>query len=82
MLFAYVYTTNDSFPIVIDEEQQAALLKKGTDALAILACDLEEGDIDPQQVVHIEVETGEDADENGYPDKDNPDTKVVYQQPV
>lgn len=74
-MFAYVYMNGDDCdPIDLSEETHAALLLPGADALSLLAANIK----DPAAVEYIEVETGDDCDEQGYPDATNPDTRRVY----
>jgi hypothetical protein len=70
-MFVYVQHSAGADPVGISEEQQALLLKGGP-ALVILKDDLEECGIPLDTVTRIDVESGEDLNEKGYPDEDNP----------
>lgn len=83
MFFIYVYTEagdnvgEGAVPITVSDFDQKACLNKNIEVMRGLV----EGEgLDWNTVTRIEVETGEDMDEDGYPDADNPDTETCYRK--
>ena len=81
MFFMYVYTEasdnvgGEAIPITITGFDRAACMNGRLDVMKSLVT--AEG-LDWDTVTSIEVETGSDHDEDGYPDADNPDTQTCY----
>ena len=81
MFFIYVYTEagdnvgGESVPITVSDFDQKACLNKNIEVIRSL---VESEGMDWDTVTRIEAETGEDMDEDGYPDADNPHTEVCY----
>jgi hypothetical protein len=81
VFFVYVYTEagdnvgGEAVPITVSDFDQKACLNKNIEVIRGL---VESEGLDWDTVTRIEVETGEDMDEDGYPDADNPHTEVCY----
>ena len=82
MFFAYVYTaavdnvSGDSIPITLSLYDKIGFENKN---LSVIRALVEAEGLDWSTVTRIEVETGLDHDDDGYPtDSDNPDTIVCY----
>lgn len=82
MFFMYVYTESsgnmrgECVPISIPYADKEACLNKNNFVIRSL---VESEGLDWEEVSRIEVETGEDYTDSGYPiDEDNPATKVCY----
>ena len=76
MFFLYVLNDdNDVCEIAISKYDQAACMNGNLDLIKSLV--VGEGLV-WETVKSVEVETGSDHDEDGYPDADNPDTQTCF----
>jgi hypothetical protein len=81
MFFLYVYTEaadnvgDGPVSIALSDGEHRSCLASDTNAIRSIVAG--EG-WDWETVTRAEVETGDDCDEDGYPDMDNPDTMVCY----
>ena len=81
MFFLYVYTEaadnvgDGPVAITLSTEEHRSCLSHDTDAIRSI---VEYEGYNWSTVTRAEVETGEDCDEEGYPDMDNPDTVTCY----
>lgn len=75
MFFMYVHTSNDTIPVPVTEFDRNGIVNGNTFVLGKLV--KKEG-IEWSDVTRVDIETGADHDEDGYPDRDNPDTVTCY----
>jgi hypothetical protein len=76
MFFAYVHTSDDTIPVPVTEFDKKGIINGNTFLLGNIV--KKEG-IEWSDVVKVDVETGADHDEHGYPaDSDNPETVTCY----
>lgn len=75
MFFMYVYTSNDTIPVPVSAFDKKGIINGNTFLLGNLV--KKEG-IEWSDITHVNIETGTDHDEHGYPDSDNPETVTCY----
>jgi hypothetical protein len=81
MFFLYVYTEasdnvgGECVPVTISHYDKVSCVNRN---LSVIRALVEAEGLDWDTVTSIEVETGLDHDEDGYPDTDNPDTVNCY----
>lgn len=83
MYFIYVYTEaidnveGEAHPITISCAEQSICMHGGISTIRSL---VEEEGLDWDTVTRVEVETGNDRDDEGFPDEDQPDTQICYRR--
>lgn len=81
MFFLYVYTEaadnvgDGPVAITLSDGEHRSCLARDTDVIRSI---VENEGWEWETVTRAEVETGDDSDEAGYPDMDNPDTVICY----
>lgn len=75
MFFMYVHTTDGTIPVPVNEFDRNGIVNGNT---FILGNILKKENIEWPEVTRVDIETGADHDEDGYPDSDNPYTVACY----